>query len=185
MPPPRSTSRERVRGNDKIQPMTEPIRLVAGEQHDHFTGTAALDQADFESYEEILGLADCHILGLTVGADHHSLGMEGKDHADESYTELSVLVLRDDQLPAEGGLPALLASGDEIPVVRISYLTPDSSYPDTSPLNALSILQRGAKRMSFILWDRTLQEAGLDSLPLRVVQECTMEHTETGWREVA
>ena len=101
--------------------------------------------------------------------------------AERSRTRLTVLVVRDDQPPAEGGLPALLASGGNIDVVRITYLTPDSA---PQQLDAMSILQRGAKRMSIVLWHRTLQGAGLDSIRFRVAEEHTMEHTAAGWREL-
>lgn len=95
------------------------VERRASVQYNDMVGTVALDDADFERYEGLLGLGD-----QWVFAAHPSLGMEGKDFASSSFSSLVAWCLHRDVLPADGGgLPALFVRGEPIPLTEFSLDT--------------------------------------------------------------
>lgn len=101
------------------------VERRASVQYNDMVGTVALDDADFERYEGLLGLGDEWVLlGLSLFAAHPSLGMEGKDFASSSFSSLVAWCLHRDVLPADGGgLPALFVRGEPIPLTEFSLDT--------------------------------------------------------------
>lgn len=156
------------------------VHSEASTQYGDMTGTASFDDADFERLGGVLGLPrEWVLIGISLHASHPSLGIEGKDRADASYTSMSAwAVPHDDLVPGEG-LPGLFSGDHQVEVHEFNFATADNVYP--SETDALSILLRAAKRLNIVLWERALPHGAPERLV--VVGEHSMVSGATGWVE--
>jgi hypothetical protein len=129
-----------------------------------FSGTIAADNGDFENLKTILGLdANSCLIGAAVWTHHHSIGIQGRFSADASSTALTVWSVDSSEWRMESGgnLPEWLATSPRpLAVTEYTADTVDITY-SAPQLDAVSLLLRSAKRLSFTLWDPEVLRLGL------------------------
>lgn len=164
----------------------DPIQWSAEVQSPHYTGTVALDDADFEGIASIVGMPDDFLtVCVNVHAHHTSFGVEGKDHADEAYNGLELLAVPKTEIASTGGglVERLRNSDMPLPLHRFTYYTKEVTFPN--PLDAVGIVLRAFKRVSVVAWSQTVVESGFfDRRNMVIMKEHTMVlNADKKWEE--
>ena len=157
------------------------IQWRAEVQYGDMDGTVAIDDADCERWEDILGIDGWLPLGIQVNCGHPALG--ARRSAASSGTYLRVWAVEWARLKEGYSLPDLLASERPVEVTEFVFETSDVDYPTAA--NALAVLLRGSKRLDIVVWDRTVINAGLRDSDFDIVGERYLVWENEAWVERA
>jgi hypothetical protein len=153
-------------------------KMHAAVQYDDFTGTVALDGADFEGFEDVLGLEGWLPIGIQLYAVHPALGNQGR--ASHSGTYMKMWAIDRAKFRDDYSLPDLLAHERPVEVVEFAF-DGRHDYPESS--DPVGVLLRGSKLLDLIVWRQSVRDAKLSEDDFEVVDERFFVWENGSWSE--